>query len=151
MEYDLERIKEFLSRLEAENKISKAEREAIRPEVIYKFTETELAKRLKTAEIIEKEKPFYTRVSVRDAYGIESDEMILVQGIMDLYFIDKDSKLVLVDYKTDFVKDGNELVERYEVQLKMYKSALEEALKREVDEVYIYSTCLGREILVEGD
>ena len=62
----------------------------------------------------------------------ENDENILVQGIIDLYYIDKNGKLVLVDYKTDYVEAGkeNELVEKYKEQLYLYKDALEKALNR---------------------
>ena len=76
------------------------------------------------------------------------EEAILVQGIIDLYFIDEDDKLVLVDYKTDYVPENGEiyLIEKYKEQLKLYARALEEALKIPVKEIYIYSTYLDREI-----
>ena len=48
--------------------------------------------------------------------------------------------------KTDRVSSGNELVERYREQLRLYKEALEKALGKKVDFVYIYSLSLGREI-----
>ena len=76
----------------------------------------------------------------------ELDENILVQGIIDLYYIDKDDKLVLVDYKTDYVDNGkeDELVEKYRKQLELYERALEKALHQKVDRVYIYSTWLNK-------
>ena len=82
---------------------------------------------------------------------LEIEDTILVQGIIDLYFIDKDDKLVLVDYKTDYVPEKNEqyLIEKYERQLKLYSRAIEEALNRKVNEIYIYSTYLDREILLK--
>ena len=77
---------------------------------------------------------------------LELEENILVQGIIDLYYINKNNELVLVDYKTDFVQNENELIEKYKVQLELYKTALEEALQRKVDKVYIYSTQLEKNI-----
>ena len=71
-----------------------------------------------------------------------------MQGIIDLYYITKDEELILVDYKTDKVKEEAELIEKYKIQLDIYKKALEKALKRKVDSVYIYSTNLGKEIKI---
>ncbi|MBR3132570.1 MAG: helicase-exonuclease AddAB subunit AddA [Clostridia bacterium] len=146
--YSEDELKEFLSKMEAENKVTSTERESIRVNNILKFTQSKLAQRLRDARTIEREKPFYINVSVRDIYGIDSDEKILVQGIVDLYFVDCEDKLVLVDYKTDYIEKEEELVEKYSIQLDLYKKALEESLGREVDEVYIYSTNLGKEILI---
>ena len=41
-----------------------------------------------------------------------------------------------------------ELIEKYKVQLEIYKTALEEALQRKVDKVYIYSTYLDKPIFI---
>ena len=81
----------------------------------------------------------------------ENDENILVQGIIDLYYIDKDGRLVLVDYKTDYVEAGkeNELVEKYKEQLYLYRDALEMALNRKVDRMWIYSLYLNESIVIE--
>ena len=75
-------------------------------------------------------------------------ENILVQGIIDLYYINKENEIVLVDYKTDYVpeKDENYLKEKYAKQLELYKRAIEQALKQKVTKTYIYSTYLGKEI-----
>ena len=77
------------------------------------------------------------------------DDNILVQGVMDLYYIDKDDKLILVDYKTDYVEKGNEkeLIEKYKEQLNLYKEALEKALNRKVDKTMLYSTYLGEIVI----
>ena len=74
------------------------------------------------------------------------DENILVQGIIDLYYISKDDELVLLDYKTDYVEKGKEnlLLDKYKKQLEIYKDALESALDRKVDKTFIYSVYLGR-------
>ena len=57
---------------------------------------------------------------------------------------------MLVDFKTDYVENRNEqiLIEKYRIQLELYKRALQSALNREVDKVYIYSTYLEKEILI---
>ena len=79
------------------------------------------------------------------------EENVLVQGIIDLYYINKDDELVLLDYKTDYVKQGDEqlLINRHKSQLKLYKDALENGLNKKVEKIYIYSTGLGKEILLK--
>ena len=76
-----------------------------------------------------------------------SEEYILVQGIIDAYFIEEDH-IVLVDYKTDFVKfkEASSLYEKYRVQLGCYKKALESLTGYPVKEQIIYSFCLDREL-----
>ena len=65
-----------------------------------------------------------------------------------MYYINKNNELVLVDYKTDYVPENDEtsLKDKYTSQLEIYKRALEQALNRKVDSIYIYSTYLGKEI-----
>ena len=67
----------------------------------------------------------------------------MVQGIIDLYYIDKEDNLILVDYKTDYVQSEEELVEKYKKQLQIYGQALEQAYNKKVSKKIIYSTWLG--------
>ena len=64
---------------------------------------------------------------------------LLIQGIIDAYFIE-DDKIVIVDYKTDRVDDPKELSDRYHVQLEYYARALSAMTGREISELIIYST-----------
>ena len=59
--------------------------------------------------------------------------------------------MILLDYKTDYVEEGNEeeIVNKYRIQLKYYKEALEKITKVEVKECYLYLFYLGKDILVE--
>ena len=150
-EYDLKEINELINELKTKELISQAEAESINANKLLEYTKSNLWEELKTAKEINKEKPFYINVKASRLYenirDIE-DEDILVQGIIDLYYIDKEDKLVLVDYKTDYIEKGkeNELVEKYKEQLKLYKEALESALQRKVDKMEIYSLYLNKEI-----
>jgi len=94
-----------------------------------------------------KEKPFVFGSNAKDLFNDfdSSDEMILVQGIIDVFF-EEDDGIVLLDYKTDKVDDQEELVLRYEKQLQLYKDAIEQAYNLPVKEVLIYSFALERSI-----
>ena len=74
---------------------------------------------------------------------------ILIQGIIDLFYINEQDELILVDYKTDYVKDEEELLEKYNKQLELYEMALEQSLNKKVSKKYIYSTHLNKEILLK--
>ena len=73
-----------------------------------------------------------------------TDEKVLIQGVIDLYFVDKDDNLILVDYKTDKNVDEETLKQRYLNQLNMYEIALEKSLNMKVSKKIIYSTTLNK-------
>ncbi len=81
--------------------------------------------------------------SIHERY--KSEEMILVQGIIDAFLIEEDG-IVLWDYKTDHVANGSQLVKRYSTQLYYYREALERQLHQKVKEIYIYSLHLDKAI-----
>ena len=118
-------IVDLINKLEYQNIITNQERKSININKIKNFVDSEFAERIRNAKFIEKEKPFYTYVKAKDIYNNSSEENILVQGIIDLYFIEKNGNVVLVDYKTDYVTNENELIEKYKTQLELYKNALE--------------------------
>ena len=143
-EYTEAKVKELIESLLFKKKISSIEAENIDINKILNFTKSNLWQEVKKAKLIEREKPFYTTVLVKDIYHNDINEEILVQGIIDLYYINENDELMLVDYKTDYVTNENELLEKYSKQLELYKKALEEALNKKVSKIYIYSTCLNR-------
>lgn len=79
----------------------------------------------------------------------DSEELVLVQGIIDVYLEEADG-LVLIDYKTDHVRKGQEelLRKRYKAQMDYYQKALEQMTGKTVKERIIYSLALQEEIRV---
>ena len=147
-DYELQDVKELINSLVDKEIITLKEANSANPYQILKFTKSDIWQDLKQAKEYHKEEPFYINVPLKEIEDIEAEENILAQGIIDLYYIDKDDKLVLLDYKTDFVKEGEEevLIKRHTPQLLLYKNALENALNRKVDRIYIYSTVLSKKI-----
>ena len=150
IDYTLDDIKELIGKLVKNEIITDQEAKNINIRKIYKFTKSNIYNELKGAKEIYKEKPFYINIKAKEIYDVEAEDEILVQGIIDLYYIDKDNHIVLVDYKTDFVpeKDEKILIEKYSKQLELYRRALEESYGKKVDKVYIYSTYLDKEIKI---
>ncbi|MCI8760263.1 MAG: helicase-exonuclease AddAB subunit AddA [Clostridia bacterium] len=147
-EYNLETIGQFINNLVEKEMITTIEAKNINPSTILKFRQSNIWQELKQAKEIQKEKPFYITIPAKEIYQEDVLEDILVQGIIDLYYINKKDELVLVDYKTDFVSSEKELINRYTKQLELYQKALEEALQKKVSRVLIYSTFLGKELEV---
>ena len=145
-EYNYEDIKRLIENLKIRKIITEKEAQVININTILQYTKSNLYKELKEAKEIHKEEPFYINIPANEIYNAEVEENILVQGIIDLYYIDKQENIILVDYKTDYVQNENELIEKYKSQLELYKKALEGALKKQVQKVIIYSTYLQKEI-----
>lgn len=146
-EYSREELAQFVNNLCTKNIITQIQKDSINIEKIYQIINTQFIKNLKNAKEIKKETPFYTYINTKEIYNTQNSENILVQGIIDLYYINQQNEVILVDYKTDYVEgSGEELIDKYKVQLEIYKKALEESLKEKVKHVYIYSIYLNKEI-----
>ncbi len=114
-----------------------------------KFLESPLGKRMQQAAHAGKlyrEKPFVMGKPAREALEESgSEEMLLIQGIIDVFFEEEDG-IVLLDYKTDSVRNARELADRYRTQMELYQEAVERALGKAVKEKILYSFCLDKEV-----
>ena len=150
-DYTKEDLQRLIQNLVDKEIILKEEAEAIPIIVLENYLKSNLWKELKRAKEVHKEEPFYLELSANKVNkNYPADDKIMLQGIIDLYYINENDELVLVDYKTDYVEKSEEqkLIKKYREQLNLYKEALEKALNRKVDKVYIYSTWIG-DILVK--
>lgn len=147
-DYNLEKLKNMVNNLVEQEIILPKEAECVNYNKILAFLKSNIWKEMRTAKVVEQEKAFYLNLKANEIYQNNAEDEILVQGIIDLYYITNNDELVLVDYKTDYVENNNEqsLKDKYNIQLEIYKKALEESLNRKVDKVYIYSTWLNKEI-----
>ncbi|MBO4293555.1 MAG: helicase-exonuclease AddAB subunit AddA [Clostridia bacterium] len=148
--YTLETLQNLINNLQKSGIISKKEAESINKNKILQFTKSSIWQELKTAKKIYKEKPFYIEIPASEIEKENEKDRVLVQGIIDLFYINSQNELVLVDYKTDFVAEGEEkkLIEKYKKQLELYKMALEKSLKMPVSRMMIYSVYLEKELLI---
>jgi len=102
-------IEKFIENLYEKQIINKLQKESIDSEKIYKIVTSKFFENIQTAKQVYKETPFYTYINTKEIYNTENEENILVQGIIDLYYITKDDEIALVDYKTDYVENEEEL------------------------------------------
>ena len=68
-----------------------------------------------------------------------------------MFYVTKDDKIILVDFKTDKIDNELEFIKKYKIQLDIYKRAINSLTNYKVDETYIYSFNLNKEILLKED
>ena len=146
VDYDVENLTAAVQQLRQEGRLTDEMAECIRPKDILRFLGCRSGRRMADAARngkLYKEQPFVLSVDASEIYPEDcSGEKILVQGIIDVYFEEPDG-LVVLDYKTDKVRTGNELKEKYHAQLDYYAQALEQLMEKPVKEKIIYSFTLG--------
>lgn len=125
------------------------ERNLLSDTSLYKFFSSDLGKRLINAKRIERELPFSMLFEGKRVYdSLEDGENLFLQGIIDTAF-EEDGEWVLVDYKTDRVKSGEDLIKRYKIQMDLYKEALQRLTGMPVKACYIYSFRLHDAIIID--
>ena len=146
--YTQQSITDMLDSLQAEGKFSDEERSLLSDRSLYGFFNSDLGRRLIASERVERELPFSMLFDGNRVYpDVENGERLFLQGIIDTVFVE-DDQWVLVDYKTDRVKSGDELIRRYKIQMDLYKEALERLTNMPVKASYIYSFRLHEAVLL---
>ena len=122
-------------------------------EKIEGFFQSDIGKRIINSPMVYREAPFVFRKKAVDVLNsLNEDDLILVQGIIDCYFIEGD-QAVIVDYKTDRIDETkdinpqiNKLKNEYHDQLELYKEAVEKITGKKVKESLLYLFSIGKEI-----
>ena len=146
--YTQQSMTAMLDSLQAEGKFSDEERSLLSDRSLYGFFNSDLGQRLIASKRVERELPFSMLFDGNRVYpDVENGERLFLQGIIDTAFVE-DDQWVLVDYKTDRVKSGDELIRRYKIQMDLYKEALERLTNMPVKASYIYSFRLHEAVLL---
>ena len=108
---------------------------------IARYFESETGKRMIKSSKTVRESPFEIAIDACEM-GIDGadGEQVLLQGIIDCYFYEDDG-VVLLDYKTDFVKNEEDIMkirEKYKMQLDLYQKALEKITGVNVKDKILY-------------
>ena len=112
------------------------------------FISSGLFKRIRAAEKMTREFRFTFEAEASDYLPDAPEEKLLVQGAIDCVF-EEDGRCVVVDYKTDRIKD--DLAEKaayYKPQLEIYARGLAELTGKEVSEAFLFFLDAGEEVKV---
>ena len=141
-----DKVRDFMDSLVGELRLTEEYRDAVSPNRISKFLASELGYRMYLARKhgdLKREQPFVLAIpATLLKEDFPSEEKVLIQGIIDAYFMEKDG-IVLLDYKTDSVPNMDMLWQRYETQMDHYQEALERLTGKKVKERILYSFHLG--------
>lgn len=142
--YDLAALEQLKRQLVGTGALTEALAAAVPDHWLTAYIETEMFKRIQGAARLEKEYPFIVRKQI-------GEDWTLVQGIIDLYFEDGDGSGVLVDFKTDLIKQASELPEavlRHKEQLSLYSEAIALIEGMAPKEVWLYFATVQQWVLV---
>lgn len=142
-----ENVSTEANRMQLKGFLSENERQALDIEKLEIFFSNNLAKRIFNSEKVMREIKFATFVDAKSIYPeiTIDNENVYVQGIADCVFIEN-GNLIVVDYKTDQVKNEQQLLKRYKNQLMFYCQALEKTYSMPVSECILYSFHLDKSI-----
>ena len=154
-----EEIRNQIEDMKNNNLLSEEEVKSVEKTNFAGFFRSELGKRMMTAysegKLLKRELPFYTEISSLEVDNTlpeekYKNEKVRLQGIIDCIF-EEDNEIVLLDYKTDYVVEGmeEEVIDKYRVQLRYYKEAVEKITGKKVKGSYLYLFGLSKEVIVE--
>lgn len=151
LDYSLD-AEENLQYLSKCGKMSESELKLLDKKAVRAFLGTELADRMRKAfseNRLHREQHFMVGIPARKLMAEQdSDELQLLQGIIDAYIEECDGSITLIDYKTDRLMDEEEFKARYAIQLELYASALTQLTGRPVTQKMIYSTFMNKQIML---
>lgn len=122
---------DYINYLVDTNIITTKEKSVISVNKIYKFLNSVIGIKIKNSNNVKKEEEFVFK-------NLKYSKS-LIQGVIDLYFENEDGSYTLLDFKTDNITDKKVFLDRYKLQLDIYKDAIENISKVNISKVYIYS------------
>lgn len=142
-----ENLEEHLENLIGKKILKRGTIKTIDLEMIRKFLDSDLMKRILKSEFVLKE--FYFSVDLSELLKNLPEnyvsEEIMLDGIIDCAFLEKE-KFVIIDYKLNFSNNDFQTLSRYKEQLNLYKFALSKKTGTPVKECILYSFTTGKEI-----
>ena len=138
--YEKEGLKNEIEKLVKIGKITKIDAGYININKILTFLKSDLGTEIRNSKFVKKEQEFILKE--------ERISKSVIQGIIDLYYINENGNIVLVDFKTDRIDEEELFRKKYKKQLEIYKIALEKITGKKVENSYIYSFNLGKKISI---
>jgi len=144
-------VEEELARLQDERFIDAKTARLCNVSQLEAFFSSELFAKIQRAKEIWREQRFHIFLPAAEfTQDVEKAELlegerIAVQGVIDLFFRDRNGDIILIDYKTDLLPE-QKLKEKYRNQLTYYQKAIEQICGNPPSETLIYSLTLAKAI-----
>lgn len=139
-----ESVEKFIAYIQDELLLEEKYHGLVRTDEILNFLNSDIAARMRAAY---KQGKLYREQPFVMSDDENNPESMLVQGVIDAYFIE-DDEIVVVDYKTDRNTTPEKLKNTHGVQLDYYGRALSRLLHLNLKESVIYSTFLSESITI---
>ena len=136
---DTEMLAAMRDRMVADQVFTAEEGEWIRPEAVAKFFSSDIGKRMLASPEIHREWNFNLYLK---------DRGMILQGMIDCAFREENG-WILLDYKTDSIRDEQAFLEEYRPQLEWYAMALRELTGRPVTESWLYALSVDKAVRVD--
>ncbi len=145
-------LKKQVAGLEARGILPEGAGKSVYLKGIQGFFQSAVGQQVLTAKAVYRELPFSRMLKARDFYPEVQEEAALVftQGVIDLLVETAAGELILIDYKTDRLTDANRIRQRYQIQLDLYRQAVEAILGRKVDKSYLYLLQTGSFVAMDA-
>ena len=138
-----------IERLKSIGLLTEEQTDLIDKAKIKNLLNSELVQRIINSPLVFREEQFSAKLNPSQVFeeyeNVDTDAEIIVQGAVDVGF-EENGKLVIVDYKTDRVKDISKLAVLYKKQLELYRLAMEQSTEMTVSKCIICSVHLGEYI-----
>lgn len=138
----VEGVKEEFARILSEGLMSEEELSVIDPVAVARCLDSPLMALARKSRCY-REKSFLMYVPAEEVGQGDSDDKVLVQGVVDL-IIDGEKKII-VDFKNSLLK-SREALEKYKKQLYLYKKAVESGFLAKIDSIVLYSFKTGKTV-----
>jgi ATP-dependent helicase/nuclease subunit A len=129
----------YLSSLVKAGKITPEQANAADAGAIAWFTQEEIFNRMQRASRLERELPFSYPMEAQQLLGVDAEETVLLQGVLDACFLEE-NEWVILDYKTDRVRPNEtaeQAAQKHAAQLRLYSLALESLSSQKVRELVV--------------
>lgn len=138
-----------LERLTQKGFLSPEQKNVVDLDRVQRFFQSQIGKRILQSSYVERERRFLVEIPAKQLSpqltGESAKESVILQGAVDCMFEEK-GELVIVDYKTDRMKNREDLWNRYRGQVDLYRIAIEQCTGKKVKECLLYSFYLNCEI-----
>ena len=140
-----------IDRLVNNGKLTSVQSELIDRQKLLQMLTSPLFDRVVKSNNVMREEKFFAKIHPSlifdDCKEVADDVNIIIQGAVDLAF-EENGEIVIVDYKTDRLKNIDKLKMLYKKQLELYKAAIEQHTSKNVKSCVLYSLYLNDYVVI---